>query len=723
MKPHDPKQQHVDASLEQMTQFWLSQSAIIGAALFIPLSILDYFATPENFPRFLVYRIVIVVILLAIYVLNKLKRNIYYQHALLLIGVACSAAVIELMILSFGGHKSYYYVGMLLLIIAIFGYLPLSLPLSLMTAAIIYLIYLVPIVLFDTITEPVYFIISNAFMLAILVISVGGRVFNQHILKRNVSLQYDLQEQTKNLEIYSHQLESLVAERTRELSRSNKRHEALFENATDGILVMDNRGVIFDANEKACEMHGFEREALIGIHGSLLEVEESRQAAGDRLQRMLKGESLTYETAHFRKDGTRISLEVSGRAISIGDETFIQTFQRDITEKKKIQEHLFQSQKMESIGALAGGIAHDFNNILTVIIGYVSTIRKDVGANDKVLNKLTVVENAARKASTLTAQLLGFARKKDLELLPLQINDMIRDSLKLLEKMIDPKITIAVRLREGLPLVQGDFTKLEQVIMNFTVNARDAMPYGGTITLSTDVVEAYSGAPDIPPYLPAGAYTVITITDTGVGIPEEIQRKIFEPFFTTKERDKGTGLGLAMVYGTVTEHKGYVTCQSKVGEGTTFTVYLPVPPKTAEVAKKGQEAVARKFDTILVVDDDEDALAVIKDTLEMSGHRVIATTSPMSALDTFKKMHKEIDLVITDMVLPLIDGREIMKQMVAVEPLTRFIAVSGFSQFVRRHDDVKPDFFIQKPFETYNLLSAVQKLVTEKKYLPKPGEQ
>jgi two-component system, cell cycle sensor histidine kinase and response regulator CckA len=714
------KERYIEQELDRAVASFMPVLLLISAVGILLLGILDFLVVPEHVLRFFLYRAVTAALWFCLFVFYKITKR--FEYSIIIIATVAVSLMVEAMVLTYGGHESTYYAGFIIIFVFLLGFLPITFRFTLLLAALIYTVYLVPVLVLDTISNPRLFIGNNVFLFATLSGGLFWKFLNFRQHRLMLGLEFDLAREKKQLETYTLQLESMVAERTKELSKSNKRHEALFENATDGILVMDKNGVIIDANAKACEMHGFEREALIGIHSSLLEVEENRLSAGDRLQRMLKGESLTYETAHFMRDGTRISLEISGRAISIADETFIQAFQRDITEKKTIQEHLFQSQKMESIGALAGGIAHDFNNILTVIIGYVSTIRKDAGGNEKILNKLTVVENAARKASSLTAQLLGFARKKELEMLPLQLNDLIRDSLKLLEKMIDQKITIDVRLREELPLIRGDFTKLEQVIMNFTVNARDAMPYGGTITISTDVVEAYAGAPDIPPYLPAGAYAVIRIADTGVGIPEEIQRKIFEPFFTTKERGKGTGLGLAMVYGTVTEHKGYVTCQSKVGEGTVFTVYLPVPPKTAEVVKQGQEAVARKFDTILVVDDDEDALAAIKDTLDVSGHRVIATTSPMSALDTFKKMHKEIDLVITDMVLPLIDGRELMKQMAAIHPMMRFIAVSGFSQLVRRHDDVKPDFFIQKPFETYHLLSAVQKIITEKKYLPKPGE-
>ncbi|NTV53844.1 MAG: PAS domain S-box protein [Syntrophaceae bacterium] len=537
---------------------------------------------------------------------------------------------------------------------------------------------------------------------------------------QNISLQYDLEEQKKHLEVYALQLKSMVEERTQELSKSNQWHQALFDNATDGIMVLDQNGIIMNANDRAAEMHGFSKEALVGSHSGLLEVDERRGEAAERLRRILQGESLVYETEHFKKDGTRVFLEVSSKAIPIHDEVFIQSFQRDITEKKKIQEHLFQAQKMDSIGMLAGGIAHDFNNVLTAILGYTDLIRRDVGANEKVLSRLSVIENASRKAGTMVSQLLGFSRKSEIERVPFDVNDVVRDTVKLLERVIDKRIVIRLALGERLPPIVGDMNQVEQVLMNFMVNARDAMPYGGIITVTSSAIDARPGVDGVPPYVPAGNYVMISIADTGVGIPEEIQRKIFEPFFTTKERGKGTGLGLAMVYGMVTEHKGYVTVQSKINQGTTFTVYLPVSAKVASMPRKQTVISARGSEMVLLVDDDESVLNFIKEALEKNGYKVIATTNPMSAIDAFTKMHHEISLVITDVVMPLLDGRELMKRIAEIDPQTRFLTVSGYSRYSEKSDDVKPDYFLQKPFESDDLLAMVRKIIDNKKALHGP---
>jgi signal transduction histidine kinase/CheY-like chemotaxis protein len=449
-----------------------------------------------------------------------------------------------------------------------------------------------------------------------------------------------------------------------------------------------------------------------------MEVNENRHKTADLLERLLKGESLVYETTHFRKDGTHFQLEVSAKAIPIADEYYIQSFLRDITEKKKIQAHLFQSQKMESIGMLAGGIAHDFNNILTAILGYTVVIRKEVGANEKVLGKLTIIENAARKAGRLVSQLLGFSRKSELERVTVHMNDIVQDTVKLLERAIDKRIEMKLDLEPGLPPVEGDYNQLEQAIMNFVVNARDAMPYGGVITIATASKYIEPGMPDIPPYIPTGRYVIVKVQDTGVGIPEEIQQKIFEPFFTTKERGKGTGLGLAMVYGVITEHKGFLTVQSKVNEGTTFTVFLPVSVKAVvPAARKAVPLAARGTETVLVVDDEEDALSNMQETLEQGGYKVIATTNPLQALEAYKKMHSEISLVIIDIVMPLIDGRGLMKQIIDVDPAARFLTVSGFSRYAEQPDDVKPDMFLPKPFDPAELLAAVRRILDRGKAL------
>lgn len=703
------KEEYIQTEIIRVSRSFVSFLLQVGGLAIFLLGFLDFLSTPENFTKFMLYRVIAVsLFLVLVLIYKKLNR---FSSAFIIAATIIVSTMIEIMILSFGGHQSPYYAGMIIVFIFLFGLLPISFRLSVVLASIIYATYLVPILVLDTITDVRIFLSNNIFLIASLSGGLIWRYFNFRLFTQNLSLQYDLEEQKKHLEIYSLQLQSMVDDRTKELSKSNKWHQALFENATDGIVVLDRNGIIVNANERACEMHGFSKEALVGSHSSLLEVDENRTGVAERMQKLLQGESLVYETVHFKKNGSRIFLEVSSKAIPIHDDVFIQSFQRDITEKKKIQEHLFQSQKMDSIGMLAGGIAHDFNNVLTAILGYTDLIRRDVGANEKVLGRLSVIENAGRKAGRMVAQLLGFSRKSEIELVPFNINDIVNDTIKLLERVIDKRIVVRLQLAEHLPTVNGDMNKIEQVLMNFMVNARDAMPYGGIITVTSTVIDGHPGVAGVPPYIPAGRYVVLSVADTGVGIPEEIQRKIFEPFYTTKERGKGTGLGLAMVYGVVTEHKGFVTVQSMVNQGSTFTVYLPVSATATPATRKQVVLPVRGNETILLVDDDESVLNYIKAELEKNGYKVIATTNPMSAIDAYGKMSREIALVITDIVMPLIDGRELMKRIAEIHSQARFLTISAYSQHSEQGDDIEPDIFLQKPFDAREVLTAVRRIL------------
>lgn len=711
------REDYINFQYDKYLHYWSNIAIGLGSLVVLALLPLDYLVAPAFFKDFLLYRCVVSCGFFALYFINRKKINRNLQSLLSIIAGTFVAIMIAFMIEKIGGHQSVYFAGIILLIIYVFGLIPFTLTMSVLAALIIYAIYLVPILLYDNITNTPFFVSANTFIFACAFALLLLRHLTYKRLIIEFGLTYDLEEQKKHLEIYSLQLKSMVEERTRELSKSNKWHEALFENATDGIVVLDRDGIIVNANERACEMHGFSKEALVGSHGSLLEVDENRSAVAERLQKLLQGESLVYETVHYKKNGSRIFLEVSSKAIPIHDDVFIQSFQRDITEKKKIQEHLFQAQKMDSIGMLAGGIAHDFNNVLTAILGYTDLIRRDVGANEKVLGRLSVIENAARKAGRMVAQLLGFSRKSDIELVPFNINDVVNDTIKLLERVIDKRIVVRLHLAEHLPPVIGDMNKIEQVMMNFMVNARDAMPYGGIITVTSTVIDAHPGVAGVPPYIPAGMYVVLSVADTGVGIPEEIQRKIFEPFYTTKERGKGTGLGLAMVYGVVTEHKGFVTVTSKVNQGSTFTVYLPVSATATPAPRKQVVLPVRGNETILLVDDDESVLNYIKAELEKNGYKVIATTNPMSAIDAYGKMSREIALVITDIVMPLIDGRELMKRIAEIHPKARFLTISAYSQHSEQGDDIAPDIFLQKPFDAREVLTAVRRILDGGKML------
>jgi PAS domain S-box-containing protein len=713
MKTMTAKDKFIEQELTQSINNFTSSLLLIAGLFILFLGILDYLVTPENFPRFFLYRVIATSCYFLLFVAFKLVKK--HANVFIICAAVIVSAMIEMMILAFGGHQSPYYAGMIVVFMFLFGLLPITFGTSLIIAGIIYLTYLVPILLFDAVTNYRIFINNNMFLLA----TIGGglvwRYLNHKLLLKNLSLQFDLEQQKKHLEIYALQLESMVEDRTKELRKSNQWHQSLFESATDGIVVMNTDGIIVNANERACEMHGFTKDAIVGIHSSLLEVDENRHKAAERMRQILAGESLVYETTHFKKDGARVALEVSAKAIPIAEEVFVQAFLRDITEKKKIQEHLFQSQKMESIGMLAGGIAHDFNNILTAVIGYVAAIRKEVGANQKVLSKLSIIENASRKASRLVSQLLGFARKSEFEVVSFNVNDMISDTVRLAERLLDKRIELHINLAEALPSVEGDVNKLEQVLMNLVVNARDAMPYGGTITVGTSVIDAAPGTYGVPPYVKPGSYVELAVTDTGIGIPEAIQRKIFEPFFTTKERGKGSGLGLAMAYGIVLEHKGYLLVKSKVGEGTTFTILLPVSLQNAPRRKKQPLAPARGTETILLVDDDPTVIDAIKESLEMNGYKVLATTNPQSALDAFKRMHRDIALVITDVDMPMIDGRDLLREMMVISPAMRFLTVSAYGSHEDRGALDISGRFLQKPFEPGELLTTVRTILDRDK--------
>jgi PAS domain S-box-containing protein len=480
---------------------------------------------------------------------------------------------------------------------------------------------------------------------------------------------------------------------------------------------MNRNGIIVNANDRACEMHGFKKESLIGAHIKMLAGDGDKNGIAERMRRILDGESLVFEARNNKKDGTTIHVEVSSKALNIGNELFVQSFYRDITEKIKFQEHLMQSQKMESVGVLAGGIAHDFNNILTAILGHTDLIRRFSVLDEKAARSLNVIEDASRRAGRMISKLLGFARKSKFERTPINLNDVVYETIKLLEQVIDKSINLSVELDNRLPLIQGDINQMEQVIMNFIVNARDAMPKtGGRIVIRTQSRTVVKGMPDIPPYVPTGEYVQISVSDNGTGIPEEIVHKIFEPFFTTKEQGKGTGLGLSMVYGAIKDHEGYLSVQSTLGAGSVFTVYLPA---AAASTVAGSKAVSLKQttgkETLLIVDDEQDILDIMRDSLENQGYKVFATSDSNVAMDLYRRIFHEVALVISDIAMPGIDGKELIRQIKGVNPDVKILAISGYSRYVAGNDEIKEiDGFLQKPFESYYLLSVVRRILDTK---------
>jgi len=705
------KKSYIEFEILKILQTWGSIVLLSAPLIMALLILLDYLIIPEHFLKFLTFRLVSILLFIALFFLNKIKFSKYYQTSITITATIIASFMIELMILSTGGHQSTYYAGMIISYIFIIGLLPISLRMTILLASIIYSIYLIPLLILNSITNIKVFANNNLFLISIFIIGFIWRYINQKLLIKELSLEYDLSKDKEQLKTYSTQLEELVQERTKELTESEQRFRALFDNANDGVVVLDKNGIIINMNNKFCEMHGFYKEALIGTHFRLLEVEDNKDENKERLKRILNGEPLVFETEHYKRDGTNILLEVSSKGISIGGDLYVQSFHRDITEKKAIQEQLIQSQKMESIGALAGGIAHNFNNLLTAILGYAELLQEysDLDAESK--QRVNNIESSARKAGVLVSKLLSFSRREKFEVLPLNLNDVINDSVKLLEGVLDKRIGLKTELSEGIPTIEGDPNQLEQVIMNFMVNARDAMPDGGLITIKTSMIEVRKGTLDIPAYIMPGRYVLLTISDTGFGIPNEIINRIFDPFFTTKEKGKGTGLGLATVYGIINNHKGYITVQSVIDKGSTFDVFLPVSDKAAFKAIKPKLFSVSGHENILLVDDEEEVLNFIKDILETHGYNVIPASNPLAAVDIFKNFAADIHLVIADIIMPLMEGKELVQILKTIKPDIKIIAVSGYSDEVITKDEMMIDEFIGKPFEVYKMLSTVRRLL------------
>src|SRR3989338_6817901 len=708
---------YLEEQFLKQSQFWINRLLILGIILFLMLGFMDYFVTPENFRRFLVYRLWISAILAFLCYLNNLKRSKYYQYIIITAIVTLPAATIELMVLSLGGHKSLYYAGMNLLIIAVLGTIPFNQSLAILLAVIIYVIYIVPILLLDKITDFPYFLASNFFIFATFAITFAWRILIHKSILKELSLKYDLEEGKNKLEEYSGNLEGLVVKRTMELSASEQRHRELFENANDGIAVIDKNGTIVDVNKRFCDIHGFGKNVLAGTHFGILEVKDNEGEKEERMRRIQNGESFVYEAAHYKRDGSTILFEVSSKAINIGGELYIQSFYRDITDKKQLQGQLLQSQKMESVGTLAGGIAHDFNNIVAIILGHISLLNDCAGLDDKAKQRVQVIENSARKAGQIVSKLMSFSRKASFEILPVNLNNIIKDTVELCETMArSRKVAIKMETGDNIPCIHGDSNQMEQVLMNLFVNAMDAMPDGGTIIIGTEFVEIERNN-HVHPLLSSGKYILMRVTDTGTGIPEEIKDKIFNPFFTTKEQGKGTGLGLAMVYGIVKEHKGVLNVKSKTGKGTTFEIYLPPSDAAIYEIVKTSDHLLTANARILVVDDEKDILNFMKEIIEGAGYKLLAADNPYYALEIFGEVADNIDLVITDIVMPLMDGRKLIKHFKTFKPAIKAIAISGYDA-ARNREDADIDAFISKPFEKDSLLSAIRKVLGAE--LPNP---
>jgi signal transduction histidine kinase len=387
---------------------------------------------------------------------------------------------------------------------------------------------------------------------------------------------------------------------------------------------------------------------------------------------------------------------------------------RDITQRKILEDQLRQAQKMEAIGQLAGGVAHDFNNMLTIILGYSELLTEQIGPDKPMGLDLQEIRAAAERASALTKQLLAFSRKQVFSLVAIDVTEVVRTVQPMLQRLLGERITSATALAEDLAPVLADVAQLEHLLINLAVNARDAMPEGGVLTFTTANVTLDATFTRDHPGAIIGRYAMVRVADTGTGIASDVQARIFEPFFTTKETGRGTGLGLAAVYGTVKQLGGYIDVESHVGRGTTFSVYLPAATGTAQMPPLAPTASTQVgHETILLVEDESGVRSFVKMALQRFGYRVIEAATAEAALILLKSHPAPVHLLLTDVVLPGMDGAQLAELVTRERPDARVLFMSGYARTLGLiGGGLDPSLhLLEKPFTADALLTRTRQLL------------
>ncbi len=522
------------------------------------------------------------------------------------------------------------------------------------------------------------------------------------------------------LTLISRQLAAAIDHKRNEqsLRRSEVRYRSLVQTAVYGIYRSSLEGEFIDVNP-----------ALIGMLGysSVLEVlsldpqkdvfldpgEYTRMVDEFRRSGRVDG----FEVRWKRKDGAAITVRISGRAVASENEPadVLEAIAEDITERRVLEDQFRQSQKMEAVGRLAGGIAHDFNNLLTVVSGYTEVLLDQLTPAHPLHAKAEAIQQASDRATTLTRQLLAFSRKQLLQLKVVDVNAIVADMERLLRPLIGEDIDLSTTLEPSIGCTRADAGQLEQVIMNLVVNAKDAMPHGGKIRITTASVTLDESYRPENTFIKRGPYVMISVSDTGHGMDRETQARIFEPFFTTKEKGKGTGLGLSTVYGIIKQSGGYVFVQSELGRGTVFTIYFPRvdEPSEARGANPATLAAAGGSETILLVEDEDSVRQLIRETLESRGYQVLQAANGNTALAMAARRSEKIHLIITDVVMPGLSGHELVQQLLAARPATKVLYLSGHAEetVATPLSSHSPQAFLQKPFTLQNLSRKVREVL------------
>jgi len=503
-----------------------------------------------------------------------------------------------------------------------------------------------------------------------------------------------------------------------EIRQSQQKLRIHLDHTPLAVVEWDLKFRVTEWNPSAERIFGYSRQEAIGQHGSFIVPPQARQHV-DRTWRELaeqRGGSRSTND-NVTRNGRTISCEWyntplvddSGRVLGVA------SLVQDVTERVALEEKLRQSQKMEAVGRLAGGVAHDFNNLLTVILGYSQILSDSVPSGSLLANSTAQIKSAAEKAAGITRQLLAFSRKQVLTPRVINLNDVLLDLDSLLRRLIGEDIEVLTVPEKNLGAVKADPGQIEQVIMNLALNARDAMPNGGKLTLETaNAILDESYAREHQPVEP-GPYVMLAVSDTGQGMSEETQARIFEPFYTTKEVGKGTGLGLSMVYGIVKQSRGNIWVYSEPGRGTTFKIYLPRvdEPASATAKERTPERALRGTETILLVEDDTQLRELSSSVLSHCGYKVLIAANPEQGLAICKENSRDIQLLVTDVIMPQMNGRQLAEEILKVCPKVRVLYISGYTNNAIVHYGVLDPglWFLPKPYTLSALVAKVREVL------------
>jgi two-component system, cell cycle sensor histidine kinase and response regulator CckA len=494
------------------------------------------------------------------------------------------------------------------------------------------------------------------------------------------------------------------------LRRSEERYRELFDSHPIAMAVWDPAtGAVLAVNDAAVRQYGYERNEFVGLTLERIVHPEDQPRLAEAVPRFSAGVDGAAAFRHMRKDGTEIEVEVSGHPISWDGRPARLVMATDVTERRQLEAQLRQAQKMEAVGRLAGGIAHDFNNLLTAISGYSGLLIETLDEGDPRRDDADQIRVAAERATELTSQLLAFSRRGMVRPIAVDVHGVIREMQPMVERLLGEHIQLRVGLRADDPHVLTDRSQLEQVVLNLVLNARDAMPEGGRVTIETEALEATAAwAQGLTP----ATSVVLTVSDTGTGIAEDVREHVFEPFFTTKGQAGGSGLGLATVYATIRQAGGRIRLQSAPGHGTTVRIVLPISPRPDDAARlEGAPSnVAESPRRVLLVEDETAVRELVERILRKAGFVVTSAPDALVALRTAADTGP-FDLLVSDIVMPGMNGIELARELRAVRPDLRVLLISGYTE--EAVGRVGPDGIdlLSKPFTADELLGRIRQVL------------